>query len=1175
MSHSHKLRTTAGVVTAFYSISNSNARQAAEPKRKRKRSTEQHVSLEMIKNMSTNYVSPFQLASDGNLEELKSFAETFSSILKEQDENHATTLHHAASTNQIAIMQYLIESGIELNSIDKDGHTALHVATLQEHVEATGLLLNNGIDDKILNNDGNAGLHIAARSNNTSLVAAYLEHCHIDIVVPGHRKRTPLHVLAEHDNLEACEVFHNSILVQDAFKKKVGFRLCATDEDDLTPIHLAARKGSHRVLDFFMTKCKLHGYPPEVILGFLDEENSTPLHAAIDGGHVKVVEVLLKHGANPVVTKDSQVPPFLLACSQGRLEVIDIMVNHGQSYEIISCRDMYGQTCLHRCTQSINSHQIISYLVDRGAEVNAVDNKGQTPLMISIVAGSAQGVSTLLDRGADVLIKDVEGNNVMHHAVTRKRKKILGLLLQVPKAEELVMSLNNKSESPIHYALRLGLSEMVNAMVAVIKHKLKNIKDCSGNNYLHLAAQGGNWKAIAILLEIPECLMLLNEVNKCGGTPLHVAAYFGHLRCVELFLSHGAMIHKCHFGSTPFMSACTKGHAEVAHILFEAHPFQLNWTNDNGDNSLHLGAKSGCPQVITLLLDIGVPIVHNNKQESFFDLIILKNDLKCAAAVIQHSRYQEALDLVSHKHPMINLIVYMPEIAKQVLDRSHTKCDLAHQNPDYWEKYDFKYLRLSDEDKPQEEKETNKSEPQPISMDDKDMMQMHTIKYKGSVKRSELQRRTTTTKCLSHLQVLKTMVKFNRGILLTHPISDAFIKNKWRNYGKWIHIMLVFLVFMQVLFLLLFTALIPRPTSVLNSLELTNDSMPCGNGINGTIECLEFSYGANICRFIALALAILNFIIWLLIVIKIRQEALNLIHNTYIYIDLLSVVFTVYYLIPSRGLNNAYWSAGAIAAFFSWFSLVLRIQLFDVFGIYITMFLTITRTVFQVLIICFLFVIAFAISLYILAGNLTQYSNIGYALFVNFGHLLGELDYEAFVKEDVNGNLEFDWLTFMFVSLLAILMGIVIMNLLIGLAVGDIEQIRSDAIAGKKLVEVSFFSQTDSIIPSKILSKLDKPSYTNYPNKSVSLFRQFWRVFWRYLKGKNPSLADTGVNPTLEVGVERKNKDLQTIKRKVDELTLKQEKIMEVLTQMRELQDSMLKIMSAKKEEEEDELCPL
>ena len=79
-------------------------------------------------------------------------------------------------------------------------------------------------------------------------------------------------------------------------------------------------------------------------------------------------------------------------------------------------------------------------------------------------------------------------------------------------------------------------------------------------------------------------------------------------------------------------------------------------------------------------------------------------------------------------------------------------------------------------------------------------------------------------------------------------------------------------------------------------------------------------------------------------------------------------------------------------------------------------------------------------SLYILVGNTQEFSTIGYSLFSNFAHLLGEIDYVYFIEKDVEGHLFFSALTFLFVIIIAITMAIVIQNLLIGLAVGDIEK---------------------------------------------------------------------------------------------------------------------------------------
>ena len=1084
-------------------------------------------------SVALDVMTPQLLAASGDIESLKYLIQLDGITIKERDENHATLLHHAAAANQVAVMQYLIDSGIDLNATDRNGCTALHAAVLQGHTDAIHLLLQSGINDRVLDKDSNAALHLAVQRTDTNVLAAFLEHPEVDMMVPGYRKRTPLHIISERDNLDACELFHSHFI--DSEHGKNNLRLCARDKDELTAIHLAARSGSHRIINMFLENSKLHGYLPEVLLGFLDEENSTPLHAAIDSGHTKVVEVLLKHGADPLIFKDDQVPPFLLACSQGKLDIVQIILKSNK--DAISCRDMYGQNCLHHSARAINSSHMIMFLVSEGAQVDCFSNKGQTPLMTSIITGGVSGVSTLLELGADPFLKDHKGYNALHYAVTQGRSRIAIMLLDLPSASKLVLENNNEGNSPFHLALELGFCGL-NNMIAMIQQDFKNIKDSQGNNFLHLAARGGNENTLRVLLEIPECLKLLNELNNGGTTPLHLAASKGHKQCVEVLLSHGAMIHRCYNGTTPFMVACVCGHIEVAQILFSAHPFQLKWTDDQGQNALHHGALSSNPEMLTYLLDIGVPITHNFDLESFFDKLVEKNDTKCIATVLKHNRYQECLDLVSpiHPHPMISLITHMPEMARRVLDRSHTKADLTSTNPDYWEKFDFKYLCLL------KCQETSKDP----TADVKEIEETPVVRYK---------RRSTVGPALeskkkykiAHLEALMTMVEHKRGFLLTHPVSHAYLESKWKNYGKWLNSIISSFVFFQVFFLSLFTVLIPNPSDVqaadINCLNETNGTSTNGTSTNGTDGCLEFSNGANACRFISLIFTCLNFIVWLVFVIELKRKALDILENLNVPITLISVTFTIYYLIPTKGLNGAHWEAGAVAVFFAWFSLILKMQTFSTIGVYITMFLAITRRVFQVLLMCFVLVIAFALSFYILVGNWSEFSTIGYSLFVNFGHFLEGIDYVAFVQEGVDGNLQFHWLTFTFVVALVILLGVVDMNLLIGLAVGDIEEIQSNAIVEAKVKDVNFFITMDLTIPSRLMRWLDKPLVIVYPNRKVSILTKVWR-FTKWLL--------TARDTELNVAEDQKSSEIMELRERIEELSLSQERILHTLNQLNE-----------------------
>ena len=78
------------------------------------------------------------------------------------------------------------------------------------------------------------------------------------------------------------------------------------------------------------------------------------------------------------------------------------------------------------------SYNMARFLVDRGANVNAVDDhRGRTALHWCAVRGAGKAfVTYLLDQGADPEIRDGEGATALDIARDRKRKAIESMLLE-------------------------------------------------------------------------------------------------------------------------------------------------------------------------------------------------------------------------------------------------------------------------------------------------------------------------------------------------------------------------------------------------------------------------------------------------------------------------------------------------------------------------------------------------------------------------------------------------------------------------------------------------------------------------------------------------------------------------------------------------------------------------
>lgn len=1111
---------------------------------------------------------PHHHATQGNQEALEDMVTSFGLTLREHDRNLSTLLHHATKANQVVMMKYLIENGVDVDAVNCNGDTALHIASREGYSQAIDILVNSGASMSIANNTKDIPLQTAAREKTGQALKALLSYP-VDLQVRGYRNRTLLHTVAELDNIEGCrhliEATARSGRGHGHGAKDKYLCHCSRDDDGLTAIHLAARKNSHQVLEFFISACRTHS--AESILEFIDEENSTPLHVAVDAGNVEVVRVLLKFGACPLVIKNDIPPPLHLACSQGKLEMVKAMV-HSFGIDILHEVDQNKKTPLHYSAFSIHSKSIISYIMDNGGDevnINQQDFKGKTSLHISISSGNLSSVKELLERGADPFVKDNTGHNALHFAVLYNRTAIIQTLLEIPSSEELANEVNTKGYSPIHIGLKLAQRDIVSMLTMSVQLQLKNIKDPHGNNYIHLAASNGDWKALSAFLELSNAHKLLNETNNYGLTPLHYASKNGHLHCVEPLLNSGAMVHRCHKGMSPLMVACRDAHIECAKLLFKAYPFQIDWQDEDGDTALHYAACSGNPAMVQKILDFGAQIMQNETGRSFLDVIIEKGKEDCGLAVVNHKRWQECLDVTSplEDDPMLGLVKQMPTIAKAVLDRSHTEEHSSNRlQQHHVETFNFKYLltlggkqgtsqfttgtTMPVEDGKVRQRVTRTFSRRHKHLDevaladmeaaDADLRDMTTHRKRSTITAASSGKKRKTSQSM---EVLKRMIQYKRVELLVHPVVSAYLNKKWELYGRFIYGLYFFKLVALVAALSMFVILgVPHSNSAARTNITLNENATIFEAENSTFVHAEFSTSLNVFRWLAVIFNTLSAIATVFGLILQGWKSINFVDRILVWNSVLATLLNYVFLLSPNPFNDEVLPIGAAACFFSWLVLFGALEFINVLGIYVNMFFKILRTVFQVLFACLFLLMAFALAIYMLASRVTEFSDVGFSLFSVFGYMLGEIQYSLFIKEATDGT-PIQTIVIVFIVLLAIMMSIVMANLLIGLAVGDIEQIKLNALYRRRALEVGYFSTLDTHVP-KCLHHIIAPKTCTVHHNENSIIKRLINHLMRLVKSevldKTEDMQSAEMQSTAKAPVNIAEEIVQ-IKQKLKELS--------------------------------------
>lgn len=239
------------------------------------------------------------LPTDLVLAGLKSLS---SELISSVDNNGFHTLFMACRRGDLAVIEWLIENGADVNC-QNGKFTPLHMACAEDEQEIVNFLIAKGAQ---LNLTQEPAVLQAVLNNNLEIIKTL----GIDSTWSDSDQWTLLHYAAREGHIETVE-----------YLIEAGVPLNAKTQDGWTALHLVVVNNNLKLTKLLLSK--------PVQINARTNKLKTPLYLAAKEGHFKIVELLLEISELDLnLSSTKQITPLQIARKKHHLKICNLLLEH-------------------------------------------------------------------------------------------------------------------------------------------------------------------------------------------------------------------------------------------------------------------------------------------------------------------------------------------------------------------------------------------------------------------------------------------------------------------------------------------------------------------------------------------------------------------------------------------------------------------------------------------------------------------------------------------------------------------------------------------------------------------------------------------------------------------------------------------------------------------------------